>query len=175
LGSTYWGESNWRSVMIKSAVCFTADSIRPLGLSVSIQSDGLDVPPVYCLVVPLGIKHKALLFLILRITSPSRGKQLTLCLAPQGVNASLSFRRFIARRDSPDLSQSPSICDRRHWVVSPLVSPRSFYIRPRWLHRLIASARSWRNSPCLTRQPIDHFALDELRGRSPCESLAGCS
>lgn len=77
----------------------------------------------------LGIKHKAALFLILRITSPP-GKTIDLMSCALRVNASHSIRRFIARRDLPDLSQSSAIKDLASRVGSIPIDPRSFCFRP---------------------------------------------
>lgn len=92
------------------------------------------------------------------------------------VNDSLYSKRFIARRDSPDLSQSPSSKALGSWGVSTLVSSRSFCFRPfKRGPAKSAASRSWTNASCLTRRPADPCALDELRDWSPCESLAGSS
>ncbi len=82
---------------IKLAVCFTATSIWPLGLLVLIQL-GMSVSPVEGEADREGLNitpHR----IKLQATSSPLGYPIGVMSYARRVNASLSIRRFIARRD----------------------------------------------------------------------------
>mgnify|MGYP006866167305 CR=1 FL=1 len=104
--------------MIKLAVCFTATSIWPLGLFVLIQL-GMSASPVVGETDREGLNitpHR----IKLQATSSPLGYPIGVMSCALRVNASLSIRRFIARRDSP--RPIPISFDQSSWTLGCLDS-----------------------------------------------------